>query len=123
MSLSAKLPHKDKILIPIKKKKNLSDFGAARKVTAPKVITKSERSAAMHKQTLKNLLAYHRNLQFEDFCKDIYPDFDTSQSDGYLREKYALFKHNLMIFLAQLDSDRLERLSETIFNRSNSNGH
>ena len=77
----------------------------------------------MHKQTLKNLLAYHRDLHFEDFCKDVYPDFDTSQSGGYLRGKYALFKHNLMIFLAQLDSDRLEKLSETIFNRSNTNGH
>lgn len=77
----------------------------------------------MHKQTLKNLLAYHRDLQFKDFCKDIYPDFDASQSGGYLQKKYALFKHNLMIFLAQLDSDRLEKLSETIFNRSNTNGH
>ncbi len=77
----------------------------------------------MHKQILKNLLAYHRDLHFEDFCKDLYPEFDISESRGYLHNKYRLFIRNFIFFLSDADECRLEKMSEIIFNRSNTNEH
>ena len=46
----------------------------------------------MHKQTLKNLLQYHRDVQFKQFCSEIFPDFRLSESYGYLSGKFSLFQ-------------------------------
>ena len=90
-------------------------FGAAREVTAPKKSIRKE--LTMHKQTLKNLLQYHRNVQFKQFCSEIFPDFRLSESYGYLSGKFSLFQYRFMQFLSELDEAHLENFSDAILKR------
>ena len=71
----------------------------------------------MHKQTLKNLLQYHRDVQFKQFCSEIFPDFRLSESYGYLSGKFSLFQYRFMQFLSELDEAHLENFSDAILKR------
>ena len=71
----------------------------------------------MHKQTLKNLLQYHREVQFKQFCSEIFPDFRLSESYGYLSGKFSLFQYRFMQFLSELDEAHLENFSDAILKR------
>ena len=71
----------------------------------------------MHKQTLKNLLQYHRDTTFEQFCRDIFPDFNAAESRGYLSGKFGQFQNRFISFLAELDEGHLEYFSDAILKR------
>ena len=71
----------------------------------------------MHKQTLKNLLQYHRDVQFKQFCSEIFPDFRLSESYGYLSGKFSLFQYRFMQFLSEQDEAHLENFSDAILKR------
>ena len=77
----------------------------------------NQKELAMHKQTLKNLLQYHRDVQFKQFCSEIFPDFRLSESYGYLSGKFSLFQYRFMQFLSELDEAHLENFSDAILKR------
>lgn len=71
----------------------------------------------MHKQTLKNLLHFHTNVTFEEFHREIFPDFKLSGSVNYLNNKFRRFHEHFFLFLAELDEFRLEYLADAILKR------
>jgi hypothetical protein len=71
----------------------------------------------MHKQTLKNLLRYHTNVTFEEFHREIFPDFKLAGSVNYLNNKFRIFHDCFFLFLAELDECRLEYLADAILKR------
>ncbi len=70
----------------------------------------------MSELTLKKIQTYCQNLQFQQFCKVVYPEFDLEGPVGYLNSKYELFKNNFIFFLADITEHRLKRLEEAIRN-------
>ena len=68
----------------------------------------------MHRQTLKNLVEYHRDATFEQFCQEIFPDFDPVESSGYLHEKFELFQNRFMLFLSELDELHFDKVALSI---------
>lgn len=68
----------------------------------------------MHRQTLKNLVEYHRDATFEQFCQDIFPDFDPVESSGYLHGKFELFQNRFMLFLSELDEVHFDNVALSI---------
>jgi hypothetical protein len=74
----------------------------------------------MHKQTLKNLLHFHTNITFEEFHREIFPDFKLSGSVNYLNNKFCRFHDHFFLFLAELDEFRLEYLADAILKRYDS---
>lgn len=68
----------------------------------------------MHKQTLKNLLCYYRDTTFEQFCREIFPDFNNKESRGYLSGKFGQFQNRFIRFLAELDEAHLEYFSDAV---------
>ena len=71
----------------------------------------------MHKQTLKNLFEYHRDTTFEQFCREIFSDFDPVESCGYLHEKFELFQNRFMLFLSELDDVHFENVALAVTRR------
>lgn len=68
----------------------------------------------MHKHTLKNLPRYHRDAAFEQFCGEVFPDFNAKDSRGYLSGKFGQFQYRFIGFLSELDEAHLEYLANAI---------
>ena len=47
----------------------------------------------MSVKELNALIKCHRDMTFEQFCKEIYPDFHLKFSQPYLEGKYSRFHH------------------------------
>ena len=61
----------------------------------------------MSVKELNTLIKCHRDMTFEQFCKEIYPDFHLKFSQPYLEGKYSRFQHHFMSFLKELDEQHL----------------
>jgi len=79
----------------------------------------------MYKLTLKKLFRYYRDATFEQFCREVFPDFNVKESRGYLNEKFGQFQHCFIGFLSELDEAHLEYLANAIqsHNAGVTNGH
>lgn len=64
--------------------------------------------------TLVNLHHYHRDATFEQFCREVFPDFDAKKSCGYLLEKFDRFQYCFIGFLSDLDKAHLAYLTNAI---------